>query len=289
MNALNAEARPFGIVLGDMHIQLQLPALPPTVATRLLASYMHFEAAPGAASNADPRRKMSIQVRVEDGPPFVRPAAGERTWCIETEHAGTRLWYKSYCERGWLDLAAGLGQLVLRPQGQIENFLRLTTARLALAHGGLLLHASGVILDGCGYAFFGHSGAGKSTAASLAPAGCTILSDDLVLLAPQADAVWLYGVPFCGEALDAPRSNAAAPLCGLFALEQWPEHSLAPLSPPLAAAELLAAAPFVTGDAEALQQALAVCATLAATICIQRLRFAPDAGFWPLVTATNGN
>jgi hypothetical protein len=288
MNARIVESRTFTIKLGDMRMQLRLHDMLPTVMARLLASYRRFQETPGAPG-ADQRSEMLVEVAVEDGPPFTQPGAGEHTWHIETQHAGTRLWYKSYCEEGWLDLAAGAGQLTLRPQGQIENFLRLATARLALAHRGLLLHASGVIFHGRGYAFFGHSGAGKSTAAGFAPPGATVLSDDLVLLEPQTDGFWLYGLPFCGEALDAPRSSAGAPVAGLFALEQWPEHGLAPLPSPQAAAELLAAAPFVAGDTEALQQALAVCTNLAATCCIRRLRFAPDPGFWQLVTETTGD
>lgn len=286
MNDSTRKIKPFLIVLAGMTVRLDLPVLPPSVEARLLADYVHFVASPTLPAGGEAAAELRIAIAVEEGPPFMQPAAGERTWRIETWRAGARLCYRSYCEEGWLDLAAGEGRLVLRPQGQIENYLRLAAARLALAHGGLLLHASGVIAGGYGYAFFGRSGAGKSTVAGLAPAGSTVLSDDLVLLRLQAEGAWLYGVPFCGEALDAPRANAAAPLAGLFALEQWPQHTLASLSPPVAAAQLLAAAPFVAGDAAALRQAAAVCTALAEIGCVQRLRFAPDPGFWPLVTGS---
>jgi hypothetical protein len=213
------------------------------------------------------------------------PAAGERSWRIETGQVGPRLWYRSYCEQGWLDLAARRGRLVLRTCGQAENFLRVATARLALARGGLLLHASGVIWRGRGYAFFGYSGAGKSTVASLAPPGAVIVSDDLVLLRVREEQVWLHGVPFRGELENAPRVNAAAPLAALLALRQGPSHCLCPLPHAVAAAGLLAATPFVAGDPSAQAAALAVCMEVARRQGVHELAFARDPGFWPLLAA----
>ena len=184
---------------------------------------------------------------------------------------------------------------MLRPQGQPENFLRLAFSRLALAHDGLLLHASGLIIDGRGYVFFGHSGAGKSTVAGLAPPGCTLLSDDLVLLrlhGPAPGQAWLHGVPFRGEALPAPRPNASAPLAGLYALRQAPSHTLARLSTPTAAAHLLACTPFLTGDsagdATAGRQALAICTRIAQAMPVHTLAFARNPDFWHLLTGKKG-
>ena len=202
-----------------------------------------------------------------------------------------RLIYRSYYEQGWLDLNAGRGRLLLRPGALPENFLRVAFAQLALAHGGLLLHAGGLIHDRHGYVFFGHSGAGKSTVAGFAPEGSTLLSDDLVLLRLHGESLcsapgrlWLHGVPFRGEALPVPRPNAAAPVAGLYALRQASGHALEPLPAPLSAARLLACTPFIDGDPRACRQALAVCTAIAQAVPIHTLAFARDPGFWHLLT-----
>ncbi len=218
---MNIKDMPHTIILSvaKLNLMLDTAALPQPTLARLLCEYAPFLAAdsqatrPGAAPDLAPdlAADLAVDLLVEDGPRFVEPAPGQ-SWSIEMRHADGRLLYTSYYEQGWIDLAKGRGRLVLRPQAQPENFLRVAFARLALAHDGLLLHAGGLIRNGCGYVFFGHSGAGKSTVAALAPQGSTLLSDDLVLLrlhkepsGPAPEQVWLHSVPFCGEALPAPR------------------------------------------------------------------------------------
>lgn len=64
--------------------------------------------------------------------------------------------------------------------------------------GDIILHASGVILDGKGYAFIGSAGAGKSTlAATLAKEGAvTNLGEDQVILRMRDGQFWIYGTPW---------------------------------------------------------------------------------------------
>jgi hypothetical protein len=281
MKNVPATASPATITIGGLRIQVAARGLPAAFQTDLLAAYADF--LDGGAPGPLPLPDLAIEIAVEDGPPFRRPEAGETSWRITTRQEGARLIYQSYCEQGWLDIPAQAGRLLLRPGGRIENFLRLATARLALARGGLLLHASGVIIDGCGYAFFGRSGAGKSTVAALAPAASVVLSDDLVLLCSTGGRLTLHGVPFYGEARDAPRANAAAPLGGLYALEQAHHHLVTPLPPAVAAARLLAATPFVADDPEAMLCAFEICTSLAKTAPVRQLSFARNGGFWPLL------
>ena len=300
--------------VGGLQLALDIAALPPAARRGLLAAYAPFllpAASGGGPPAADPAVHLKLELHVAEGPCFMAPVPGQ-AWRIDTCDKGGRLHYTSYHERGWLDLAACRGRLELRPGAQPENFLRLAVARLALAHGGLLLHAGGLIRRAGGYIFFGHSGAGKSTVASFAPAGSTLLSDDLVLLrlhaAPPGEQhggwlggqhgeqpaaglgagpglqLWLHGVPFAGEALPPPRPNASAPVAGLYALRQAPSHALIPLPAPLAVAHLLACVPFIDGDADACQQALAICIAIARAMPIHTLAFARDPNFWPLIT-----
>jgi len=77
-----------------------------------------------------------------------------------------------------------------------------------------LLHAATVVRGGKAYVFTGRSGAGKSTVASLSPAG-TVLTDEISLLRFE-DGEWrAYGTPFWGE-FRAAGSNSSAPIRGLF-------------------------------------------------------------------------
>lgn len=64
--------------------------------------------------------------------------------------------------------------------------------------GDLLLHASGVVMDGKGYAFIGTAGAGKSTlAATLAKdRAVTVLGEDQVILRFMDGRFWIYGTPW---------------------------------------------------------------------------------------------
>lgn len=72
-----------------------------------------------------------------------------------------------------------------------------------LAHGrGVEIHGCGVVdSDGKGYLFAGHSGAGKTTIASLwfQQPGVTVLSDDRIILRREHDEIWMYGTPWHGD------------------------------------------------------------------------------------------
>lgn len=75
--------------------------------------------------------------------------------------------------------------------------IRLFSAWLAI-FGDLLLHASGVALDGKGYCFVGDSGAGKSTlaAALAANPAVTVLGEDQVILRYLDGQFWIFGTPW---------------------------------------------------------------------------------------------
>ena len=70
----------------------------------------------------------------------------------------------------------------------LANFLRVTYALLLIRHGGFLFHSAGMIRNGCGYLFYGHSGSGKTTVSRLSQNHVTLLSDDLVAGPPPAGA-----------------------------------------------------------------------------------------------------
>lgn len=62
----------------------------------------------------------------------------------------------------------------------------------------ILLHASGIAVDGKGYAFVGPSGVGKSTLAGFLSkeAGVTVLGEDQLVLRLLDNRFWIFGTPW---------------------------------------------------------------------------------------------
>lgn len=97
--------------------------------------------------------------------------------------------------------------------------IRIISAWLG-TKGDLMLHASGVVMDGVGYCFIGESGAGKSTlVANFAkdPA-YTVLGEDQVILRYLDGQFWIFGTPWhTNPALCSP---LGAPLKKMFFLDR---------------------------------------------------------------------
>jgi hypothetical protein len=219
-------------------------------------------------------------LRVEAGAAYIPFDSG--TWQIRTQQRGTGVTFESHLERGWFDLAAQVGALTLRPTGDPENFLRVAYAQMGLARGTLLLHAAGVIRGGRGYVFFGPSGSGKTTVSNLSM-DAVVLSDDLVMLRVDGERVRLFGVPFRGELIEAPRTNAHAELRALHLLVKDSEHRVAAVPESEAIARLCACVPFVLNEPQQAARVVALCAALERRVPIAALHFRRDAGFWEVV------
>lgn len=105
--------------------------------------------------------------------------------------------------------------------------------------GDLLLHAGGVSINGQGYAFVGHSGAGKSTiVANLAKdSRVTVLGEDQVALRYLDGAYWIFGTPWH---LNPERcSPIGVPLKEIFFLDRQAADILTPLSPQVGFKQLM--------------------------------------------------
>jgi hypothetical protein len=147
-------------------------------------------------------------------------------------------------------------------------------ARLPLV-GGLPLHAAGVIADGRGLAFFGRSGAGKTTLAATSPH--PVLSDELVALGP-GDPPTLVRSGFWGEGRSEDRP-ASAPLAALVALGQGPAFNLQRL-PAMEAVRVLSAAVPVPLAAPLWSRALAVVASTVDRVPVYRMEWTPREPPW---------
>jgi hypothetical protein len=148
--------------------------------------------------------------------------------------------------------------------------------RLACGQG-LEVHAVGIVDEaGRGHLFLGHSGAGKSTSARLwlKQPGIRILSDDRIVLRPQAEKIWMYGTPWHGDAgISSPQ---CAPVTNIYFLEQYGRNELLAISPGVAAAELFARSFVPRHCAEGLEFALGFIERIAHDIPCNIFRFVPE-------------
>lgn len=260
--------------IADWRVSLLLDECDAAARTQILARYAAF------IVPFDPSTP-TVRVRSEPGELFI-PFEKYGVWQIRTTTQNGVIHFESHAEKGWMDRTTGRGELILRPRGLIENYLRVLYAWLALDHDSLLLHACGIIRDGKGYVFFGPSGSGKTTTATLS-AAYTILSDDLVIIKQVAGTYHACGVPFRGDMPEAPRTNASAPLHGLFTLVKDTEHYLAPLALPDAVVQLVRCVPFVMTQPENARRVTQICLDLATRVPVRAMHFRRDAGFWDVI------
>lgn len=97
--------------------------------------------------------------------------------------------------------------------------------------GDLILHASGVMVDGKGYAFAGDAGAGKSTLASflLQNHGVTVLGEDQVILRYIRNRFWIFGTPWHEN--PGMCSPQGVPLEKIFFLDREREQGISGIKP----------------------------------------------------------
>lgn len=159
----------------------------------------------------------------------------------------------------------------------LDSLLRILLSQLLVQERGFLLHAATIEHQGRAYVFMGRSGAGKSTIASLSPAG-SVFTDEISLV--RKFGTWeAFGTPFWGE-FRADGQNRSAPLAGIFALVQAPQNRKQDLSARQALAELLGNTLFFAPDREARERLLEIYSDLIRTIPVFRLEFRKDSSFW---------
>jgi len=211
------------------------------------------------------------------------------------------LTYHTYGAEGDMDAASSTGRLQLTAdvpaaRNALANYLRVVYALLLPRYGGFLFHSAGLIRNGRGYLFYGHSGSGKTTVSRLSRDRATLLSDDLVAVRPvpfypqagtglrQHDGVWhVHGTPFWGELRGHPKTSASAPLRSLFSLVKDRQVRLEPLSVVQATADVVSSVPVTYKEPGLSQQLIAMCADLAAHVPGYRLHFTPDDSFWSVI------
>jgi hypothetical protein len=169
----------------------------------------------------------------------------------------------------------------VRNEYALDSLLRVLLSWKLAGRHGFLLHAATVVRGGKAYVFTGRSGAGKSTVASLSPAG-TVLTDEISLLR-FANGEWrAYGTPFGGE-FRATGSNTSAPVRGLFRLVQAAENRVTPLRTIEMLRALLPNVLFFSAESEANRRLLDILGQAVDSISGYALAFRKDAVFWEVL------
>ena len=187
---------------------------------------------------------------------------------------------------GEVSAVKGAAHLRAHPQAEpadIGYFLRVVLAVQAFARGGMLFHTAGIVHGGQGYAFFGVSGSGKTTAAHFS-APDPVLNDDLVLLWPAADGWAMYATPFGRRRGEA----RVAPLRALLRLVKDQGVFLAPMPVSRALGELVANTPVLSAGTLWLPEVLARWEALLSAVPVYALHFRRDATFWEVIDAELG-
>lgn len=132
------------------------------------------------------------------------------------DHTKVNIYNGELVRKGYED--GQKGSLTMAPTDQI------LLARLLADRNGCYLHSDGINMDGKGFLFVGHSGAGKSTIATLLQDKGEILCDDRMIVRKWPDGYLIHGNWSHGT-LPIVSANSA-PLKAIFFLEQAEENSI---------------------------------------------------------------
>ncbi|HOX27196.1 MAG TPA: hypothetical protein PLL30_15785 [Candidatus Krumholzibacteria bacterium] len=199
--------------------------------------------------------------------------------------------------RGRFDRRSGTGELHVKTiltSGRLTRVFEQIlyqawhSARERAGYDACLIHSAGVIHADRGFLFVGASEAGKTTVARLSR-DRIVLNDEMNLVEFEPGGPRLVGTPFNGHFRD--KGAGAAPLAAVLLLEHGPEHRLDVVGPGAAASAIGGqVAPPVgldgIGGGGTTQAMLEAGSRLVEAAPVRRLRFLPDAGFWPLLTET---
>ncbi len=262
----------FTLALAGWRIRLACDV--PALAAHIAGRYAPF-LAPGAGS-ADAQVTILLDPALPDSERPRVPVQRQQDICI--------LDVPGACGRIALTFWDATLKLKCEKSGDaLEHLLQVLIAYLALRQGGLLFHAAGLLADEEVFLFTGGSGSGKSTVAALSPDKLA-LNDDMILLRPEGAGWRAYGTPFWnGETTRRDGQTAAGPVAGIYRLVQDRGDYLEPVTPAIAASELVANCPVVNGDPAELPAVMDRCRELVRTVPLQRLHFRKSPDFWAIL------
>jgi hypothetical protein len=168
--------------------------------------------------------------------------------------------------------------------GDLAYFVRSVFALHAFEGGAIIFHAAGIVHQGVAYAFFGHSGSGKTTVARLSK-GMPVLNDDLLFIDSADSGYRVWATPF------GKRRNPhvlTASLRALLRLQQAPKDRLEPMPRGIALGELVANSPVVNADPSRASTLLSYWESVSSRVPVFRLYFDRSDAFWEAIDAHFG-
>lgn len=157
---------------------------------------------------------------------------------------------------------------------------------LPASQNALLLHGVGLTIHGQGHVFFGPSGAGKTTIATLAAGQGELFNDENVVLSFNHSLPQLHSTPFWGHSTPAyliRRSQRQAPLRALYGLRHGPDFHLEQLSSAESVIALLLTEKIAADRAENMIPWLSVVEAILAVVPVYTLTFRPTNELWPFL------
>ena len=154
----------------------------------------------------------------------ISPTEGDesihRVAVFNDDHTHVRIYNDETRTKSWTD--GNVGSVTMFPTDQIM------LSRVLADRGGCYLHSGGVVLNGKGFLFVGHSEAGKSTTMKLLEGVGEVLCDDRNIVRREPGGGFrVYGTWSHGEVPIV--SSADAPLAGILFLRQSKENRIDPL------------------------------------------------------------
>ncbi|MHB8094426.1 MAG: radical SAM protein [Candidatus Aminicenantales bacterium] len=104
---------------------------------------------------------------------------------------------------------------------------QILIARILADRKACYLHSAGLIVDGLGLIFAGHSEAGKSTTVKMLRDKAEVLCDDRMIVRQWPDGFRIHGTWSHGEIPEV--SHSSAPLRAILFLEKSPDNRLIPI------------------------------------------------------------
>lgn len=167
----------------------------------------------------------------------------------------------------------------------VDYYLRVLYALLVFRASGILFHAAGISYEGRGYAFFGHSGSGKTTI-SRSSRGKRVLNDDLVMLIKENGTWKVHSTPFWNE-LKLKPEPASAQLVGLFLLVKGHQVHIEKINRGVAIAEMISCMPVISVDPPNIQKLIPLVSELLDIVPVFQLHFLPDDSYWDVILPHN--
>ncbi|TCN22207.1 hypothetical protein [Mesobacillus foraminis] len=160
--------------------------------------------------------------------------------------------------------------------------MNLYSSYIVYHNWGLLIHSSCAVETGKAHIFSGHSGAGKSTAASLSEPR-ELLSDEASIVKITSDNVTIFDSPFRSE-LNSEGNGQAAPLASIQLLHQSIQNKREQLKKTDALINLVDKVFYWAHSPEESKKVMGLLKTLVSNVPVYELYFKKDNTFWELIS-----